>query len=173
MLKEIAPRLRRAALIGNPKTVPYDYYLQAAEKFARPLDLALVPIRIVNAIDIKNAIGDFSREPDGGLLLPADTTTNIHRELLIGLAAQYHLPAVYADRPFVLSGGLMAYDTDRADMYRRATSYIDRILRGAKPTELPVEVPTKYQTMLNLKTAKELGLNVPESLLVRADEVIE
>ena len=110
---------------------------------------------------------------DGGLVLPPDTTAVIHRDLIIALAARHRLPAVYSDRHFVAAGGLMCYSTDRADQYRTAASYVDRILRGAIPADLPVQVPTKYETVVNLKTAKALGLTVPSGLLVAADEVIE
>ena len=111
--------------------------------------------------------------PNGGLLLPPDATTILHRDLIIALAARHRLPAVYAARFFVAAGGLMSYGTDQVDMFRQAASYVDRILRGAKPADLPVQAPTKYETTLNLKTAKALGLTVPPGLLVRADEVIE
>ena len=111
--------------------------------------------------------------PNGGLLLPPDTNTNLNRDLIIGLAARHRLPEVYSDRLFVMAGGLMCYSTDRVDQFRWAASYVDRILRGAKPADLPVQVPTKYETAINLKTAKALGLTVPPALLVAADEVIE
>jgi putative tryptophan/tyrosine transport system substrate-binding protein len=143
MLKEIAPRLARASILGNPKTVPYDYYLRAAEAVAPSLGIELVPSRVESAADMEQAIGAFARVPDGGLVLPADTTTNIHRDLIIALTARHRLPAVYAGRFFVTAGGLMSYDTDRVNMYRQAASYVDRILRGAKPADLPVRAPTK------------------------------
>ena len=111
--------------------------------------------------------------PNSGLLLPPDTTTVVHRDLIIALAARHRLPSVYAIRLFVAAGGLMSYGIDQLEMFRQAASYVDRILRGAKPGDLPVQAPTKYETTLNLKTAKALGIEVPPSLLVRADEVIE
>ena len=111
--------------------------------------------------------------PNGGLLLPPDGTSIVHRELIIALAARHRLPSVYAIRFFVAAGGLMSYGTDQDEIFRQAASYVDRILRGAKPADLPVQAPTKYETSLNLKTAKALGLDVPPSLLVRADEMIE
>jgi putative ABC transport system substrate-binding protein len=123
--------------------------------------------------EIEQAIASFARVPNGALVLLPDTNTNLHRDLMIRLAAQHRLPAVYSDRFFVTAGGLMCYSTDRADQFRTAASYVDRILRGTKPADLPVQVPTKYETVINLKTAKALGVAVPPGLLVAADEVIE
>jgi putative ABC transport system substrate-binding protein len=173
MLKEIAPRLARAALVANPKTSPYDYFLRAAEALAPSLAMAIVPSPIENAADIERAISSFARVPNSGLLLPPDSTTIVHRDLIISLATRYRLPAVYALRVFVAAGGLMSYGIDIIDVFRQAASYVDRILRGAKPADLPVQAPTKYETTVNLKTAKALGLDVPPTLIVRADEVIE
>jgi ABC-type uncharacterized transport system substrate-binding protein len=175
MLKEIAPRLTRAALVFNPKTAPYyDDYLRAGEAAASSLAVEFVPLSIENATaDIERAMEAFARVPNGGLVMLPDTTNDVHRDLLIGLAAKHRLPAVYSNRLYVAAGGLMCYSTDRVDQFRQVASYIDRILRGAKPADLPVQAPTKYETVLNLKTAKSLNLEVPPSLLVRADEVIE
>jgi putative ABC transport system substrate-binding protein len=173
MLKEIVPRLGRAAAIGNPKTTPFDYFVRAAEATAPALAIDLVPSPIESATDIVRVIESFARGPNGGLLALPDSTSIAHRDLLIALAAQHRLPAVYPARLFVAAGGLMSYGTDVVDVFRQAASYVDRILRGAAPGDLPVQAPTKYQTTLNLKTAKALGLDVPASLLVRADEVIE
>jgi putative ABC transport system substrate-binding protein len=173
MLKEIAPELTRVALVGNPKTVPFDYYLHAAEAIAPSLSLEVVPTSIGDPADIERSIEAFAQMPNGGLMLMADATLNLHRPLIVALAARYRLPAVYGLRAFVAEGGLMSYDTDRVDQFRGAASYIDRILRGAKPADLPVQAPTRFQTVVNLKTAKALGLEVPGTLLVRADEVIE
>ena len=128
---------------------------------------------IENANDIERSIEGFAREPNGGLVLPPDTTTVIHRDLIIPLAARRRLPAVYAIRIFVAAGGLMYYGTDFVELYRQAASYVDRILRGAKAADLPVQLPTKFETVVNLKTAKALGLTVPQGLLVAADAVIE
>jgi putative ABC transport system substrate-binding protein len=122
---------------------------------------------------MERAFEAFARTPNGGLVLPPDTNTNVHRDLIIRLAARHRLPAVYSDRLFVVAGGLMCYGTDRADQFRQAASYVDRILRGDKPADLPVQVPTKYETVVNLQTAKALGLTVPPALLVAADEVLE
>jgi putative ABC transport system substrate-binding protein len=173
MLKEIAPNLTRAAFLANPKTTPYDYFLRAAEAVASSLAITVVPIPIETAVDIERSIEPFARVPDGGLIVLPDTTTLLHRDLFVALAAQHRLPAVYAFRSIVVAGGLMSYSVDFVNLLRQAASYVDRILRGAKPSDLPVQAPTKYQTVVNLKTAKTLGLNVPPSLLVRADEVIE
>ena len=172
-LKEIAPRLTRAALVANPKTIPFDFFLRAAESVAPSLAIEIVPSLVENAADIERAIESFARVPSGGLMLPPDTTTVVHRDLIIALAAKHRLPAVYSLRVFVLAGGLMSYGTDFVDLYRQAALYVDQILRGAKPADLPVMQPTKYETVVNLKTAKALGLTLPPGLLVAADEVIE
>jgi putative tryptophan/tyrosine transport system substrate-binding protein len=175
MLKEIAPRLVRAVLVINPKTAPYyEVYLHAAQAAASSLAIELVFGPIENAAaDIERAIVAFAQTPNSGLVLPPDSFTVVHRGLIIALAARHKLPAVYPDRLFVAAGGLMCYSTNRADQFRQAASYIDRILRGAKPAELPVQVPTRYDTVINLKTARALGFTVPPGLLVAADEVIE
>jgi ABC-type uncharacterized transport system substrate-binding protein len=175
MLKEIAPRLTRAALVGDPKAMKnvYDGFLRSAKAIAPTLAIELVPNPVENAADIERAIESFARIPNGGLVLPPDTTTGRHRDLIIALAARYRLPAVYQARFWVAAGGLMSYGTDFVDQFRQAASYVDRILRGDKPADLPVQAPIKYETVVNLKTAKELGLAVPPMLLVRADEVIE
>jgi putative tryptophan/tyrosine transport system substrate-binding protein len=174
MLKEIAPRLERAALVTNPKTAPYyNYYLRAAESLSPSLGIKVVPSLVENAADIKRTIGAFARTPNGGLLLPPDNSTTVHRDLIVALAAQYGLPAVYWLRLFVADGGLMSYGVDQVDLFRQGASYVDRILRGDKPADLPVQAATKFETSVNLKTAKALGLPVPPGLLVAADEVIE
>jgi putative ABC transport system substrate-binding protein len=175
MLKEIAPRVTRAALVGNPKTTPFHYFQRAAEAAASSLAIELVPATIENSeADIERVIKSFAATNSGLVVLP-DTTTSIRRDLIIALAARNHLPAVYPERRFILSGGLLAYTIHDGvrEPIRTAATYIDRILRGAKPADLPVQAPTKYETILNLKTAKSLGIEVPSSLLVRADEVIE
>jgi ABC-type uncharacterized transport system substrate-binding protein len=173
MLKEIVPRLTRTAFLANPNTTPYDYFLQAAAAAASSLAIELVPCPVENGADIERTIESFAHVPNGGLVVPPDVTTSAHRDLIIALAAQHRLPTVYNDRVFVVSGGLMSYATNRGDMYRQAASYVDRILRGAKPADLPVQAPTKFETIVNLRTAKALGLTVPPGLLVAADEVIE
>ena len=173
MLKEIAPRMARAAFVANPKISTYEYYLRTAKAIAPSLAIELVPSPIETASDIERAIELFAREPNGGLFLPPNTTNNVHRALIIALAARHRLPAVYAFRFFVADGGLMSYAIDQVDMFRQTASYVDRILRGANPADIPVQAPTKFKTTLNLKTAKALGLTVPPGMLVAADEVIE
>jgi len=174
MLKEIAPNLVRAALVANPKTATYyDYYLQAAEAAAPSVGIEPVPTLVENATDIERAIGSFASAPNGGLVLIPDVAATVHRDLIIALAARHRLPAVYPSRIFVAAGGLMSYGNDFVDMFRQAASYVDRILRGDKPADLPVQAATKFETIINLKTAKALGFTVPPGLLVAADEVIE
>jgi putative ABC transport system substrate-binding protein len=173
MLKEIAPHVTRAALLGNRNTTSFDYFLQSAQTMTPSLAIKMVPSHVENATDIERAIESFAREPDGGLILPPDSTTIAHRNLIIALAARYRLPTVYPLRTFVEAGGLMSYGTDQNDMFRLAAFYVDRILRGDKPAELPVRVPTRFETSINVKTAKALGLTVPPGLLVAADVVIE
>jgi len=174
MLKEIAPNLVRAAFVANPKTATfYDYYLQAAEAAAPSVGLEPVPTLVENAIDIERAIGSFASAPNGGLVLIPDVAATVHRDLIIALAARHRLPAVYFSRIFVAAGGLMSYGNDFVDAFRQAASYVDRILRGDKPADLPVQAATKFETIVNLKTAKAIGLTVPPGLLVAADEVIE
>jgi putative ABC transport system substrate-binding protein len=173
MLKEIAPQVVRAAFIVNPTTAVYNYHLRAAEPLSRSLGIDLVLTRVANADEIEHAIEVFASAPNGGLVLPPDVTTTAHRDLIVALAVRYRLPAVYTIRPFVAAGGLMSYGVDFTDMFRQAASYVDRILRGDNPADLPVQAATKFETVVNLKTAKALGLTVPPGLLVAADEVIE
>ena len=174
MLKEIAPRLIRVAFMINPKTAPfYNYYLAAAEPLSQSLGIELVPTFVENPTEINRAIESFARVPNGGLLVPPDVTTFAHRDLIITLAARHSLPAVYSFRVLVLAGGLMSYGIDLVDTCRQAAFYVDRILRGDKPGDLPVQAATKFETAVNLKTAKALGLTAPPGLLVAADEVIE
>ena len=175
MLKELAPDLARVALIINPTTAPYyEFYLQPARTAATSLGIELVLGAVgATASDIERVIAALARLPNSGLVLPPDTNTILHRDLIIKLAASLSLPAVYSDRFSVAAGGLMCYTTDRTDQFRTAASYVDRILRGAKPADLPVQVPTKYQTIINLRTLRALGLTAPPALLLSADEVIE
>jgi putative tryptophan/tyrosine transport system substrate-binding protein len=174
MLKEIAPSLVRAALMTNPKTATYyDYYLQAAEAAAPSIGIEPVPTFVENVTDIERAIASFASAPNGGLVVLPDLTTAVHRDLIIALAAQHRVPAVYYSRYFVAAGGLMSYGIDFVDVFRQAASYVDRILGGDKPADLPVQAATKFETIINFKTAKALGLTVPPGLLVAADEVIE
>ena len=173
MLKEIAPHVSRVALLmtsGNS----FANYLSAVQAFASQLgiDLVFTPIGGTEP-EISSAIESFARVPNGGFITPPDIVLTEYRELIIKLVARYLLPAVYSDRAFVKDGGLLSYGTDVADMYRQAAAYVDRILRGDKPADLPVQTPIKYETVLNLKTARALDLTVPPVLLVAADEVIE
>jgi ABC-type uncharacterized transport system substrate-binding protein len=175
MLKEIAPQIARAALVINPKTASYyHYFVHAAQGAAPPLaiDPILTPVEN-DAADIERAIAAFARASNGGLIVTPSGPADFHRELIITLANQHKLPAVYPERFFVAAGGLVSYGTDQIDQYRRAAGYIDRILKGVKPADLPVQAPTKYDLVINLKTAKALGIDVPPTLLARADEVIE
>jgi len=174
MLKEIAPRLERVALVINPKSAPfYNYFLRAAESLSPSLGIKVVPNLVEDIADIRRTIEEFARTPNGGLLLPPDVYFTVHRDVIIALAAQYSLPAVYWSRALVAAGGLMSYGVDFVDMSRQAASYVDRILRGDNPADLPVQAATKFETVVNIKTAKTLGLTVPPGLLVAADEVIE
>ena len=173
MVKEIDPRVTRAAFIINPKTSSFAHFAREAETMARSLAIQLAVSTIGNAGDIGRVIESFASLPNGGLILPPDATTTANRDLVVALAARYRLPAVYAWRQFVTAGGLMSYGVDVVEQFRQTASYVDRILRGSQPAELPVQAPTKYETVLNLKTARALGLTVPPGLLVAADEVIE
>jgi putative ABC transport system substrate-binding protein len=173
MLKEIAPRVTNVALLGNRKASSFDYFLQFAQAEMPSLAVKLVPSDVETAADIERTIEMLARVPNSGLVLPPDSTTIAHRDLIIALAARHNLPAVYPLRLFVTAGGLMSYGTDQNDMFRLAGSYVDRILRGDNPADLPVRAPTSFDTVVNLKTAKALGLTVPPGLLVAADEVIE
>ena len=165
--------MARAAFVANPKIPPTSTIFGRPKPSRRRSRSSWCLAAIETAADIERAIELFAREPNGGLFLPPNTTNNVHRALIIALAARHRLPAVYAFRFFVADGGLMSYAIDQVDMFRQAASYVDRILRGANPADLPVQAPTKYETVINLKTAKALGLDVPPALLVAADEVIE
>ena len=176
MLREIEPQLARAAFVLNPKTAPYyDFYMRGAKSAGPSLGIEPVLSPIENdATDIEHAITAFAHAtPKGGLVVPGDSTTNAHRDLIVSLAARHRLPAVYTNEFFVTAGGLMSYGVDWVNEFGQAAFYVDRILRGANPRELPVQAATKFVTALNVKTAKALGLAVPPGLLVAADRVIE
>jgi putative ABC transport system substrate-binding protein len=175
MLKEIAPQTARVALLGNPKTaVYYDYLLGAAQAVAPSLGIEAVPSHFENdPADIERAITAIAGIPNSGMVALPESTTTVNSNLIIALAAHNRIPAVYNFKFQVRAAGLMSYGIVAADHYRQAAFYVDRILRGAKPAELPVQTPTRYETALNLKTAKKLDLTVPAGLLVAADEVIE
>jgi putative tryptophan/tyrosine transport system substrate-binding protein len=174
-LKELVPRLARVAIMMNPETITGRgaAILKTFETAAAALSVEPVTSAVGSVNDIEAAFAALSPQSDSGLFVAPDTFTQAHRELIIALAAQHRLPAVYANRFFVTNGGLISYGTDLVDTVRRAASYIDRILKGEKPAELPVQAPTKFELVINLKTAKTLGLDVPPTLLARADEVIE
>ena len=173
LLKEMAPHLARIALLFNPENSSAAGYRRSIETVAKSLGVVPVWLPVRNAADIENAVDTFAREPNVGLVLPTDVTTIVYRDLIVALAARHRLPAVYSFRADVTSGGLMCYGPDTADLFRRASSYVDRILKGEKPADLPVQAPTKFELVINLKTAKALGLTVPPAVLARADEVIE
>jgi putative tryptophan/tyrosine transport system substrate-binding protein len=173
MLKEIVPSLERVALLANPKTTAYDYFLRSAQIIAPSLAIKLVSSPVATAGEIERAIDSLAGTPNSGLLVPPDGTVILHRDLIISLAAQRKMPAIYPFHFFVAAGGLMSYGADRADIFGLAASYVDRILRGDKPADLPVQAPTKFETSVNLRTARALGLSVPPGMLVAADEVLE
>jgi putative ABC transport system substrate-binding protein len=174
LLKEIAPRLQRVVLLANRSTTAsFGYFVQSATTGAARLALEVEPKAIENTADVERAIVSLARQSDVGLVFPPDAITLTNRDLVVELAARHHLPAIYSIDAFVAAGGLMSYGTDQNDTFRLAAFYTDRILRGDKPADLPVQAPTKYEMSINLKTAKALGLTVPPTLLVAADEVIE
>ena len=173
LLKEIAPRVTRAAVIRDAAIASGTGQWGALQSVAPSFGVELSPINLRDAGEIERDVAAFARSPNGGMILTASTLAVIHRELIITLAARYRLPAVYSFRYFVTGGGLISYGPDSIDPHRRAAGYVDRILKGEKPADLPVQAPTKYELAINLKTAKTLGLDVPTSLIARADEVIE
>jgi putative ABC transport system substrate-binding protein len=175
ILKEVAPHVERVALLFNPRTSPGDgsYHSRPIEAAAASFAVRPIAMPLRDASEIEAAITAFARDSNGGLVLLPDIFANVHRELIIRLAAHHRLPAIYPFRFFVTDGGLISYGVDRHDVFRRGAAYVDRILRGAKPADLPVEAPTKFELVINLKTAKALGLDVPLQLRQRADEVIE
>jgi len=172
LLKEIAPRVTRVGVLREPGPAGIGQWA-IIQSVAQTLGVELKPIGLANAGEIERAISAFAPAPNGGLVVAVSAASLIHRELIVGLAARHQLPTAYAYRNFVASGGLISYGADIAGQYRRAAGYVDRILRGEKAADLPVQTPTKYDLTINLKTAKALGLTVPPSLLARADEVIE
>jgi putative tryptophan/tyrosine transport system substrate-binding protein len=172
ILKEIAPNISRVALINNRQTYT-GQQSQSIDSASQSLAVQLTPVLFREAAEIERGVADFAKEANGGLLVLPDASTVLHGDLIITLAARYRLPAVYPFRLFITGGGLVYYGTNTKDQYRRAAEYVDRILRGTKPSELPVQAPTRYELVINLKTAKAIGLEVPPKLLARADEVIE
>jgi putative ABC transport system substrate-binding protein len=173
ILKEIAPSITRVATILNPVQSPQVEILRAIETAAPSVGLNLTVVGVSDVAEIERAASIFAREPNGGLIVVPNPLTIAHRELIIALAARHRLPAIYAYRFFVADGGLISYGPHLADQYRQAAGYVDRILKGEKPADLPVQAPTKYELVINLKTAKALGTNISSRLLARADELIE
>ena len=174
VLKEIAPATARAAVIFNPDTEPYyKLYMSSIEAAAASFAMKVFEARAHNRAEIEAAISALAREPAGGVIAMSGTFTTVHRDLIIALAARYRLAAAYPFRFFVADGGLISYGGDLKDTQRRAAIYVDRILKGAKPADLPVQLPTKFELVINLKTAKALGLAIPATFLLRADELIE
>jgi ABC-type uncharacterized transport system substrate-binding protein len=173
LLKQIAPQTTRVAVIRDPAVAAGAGQFGAIQAVAPMLGLEVSPINVRHAGEIERGITEFARSSNDALIVTASVLARLHRELIITLAARYKLPAVYYDRAFVGAGGLISYGPDIVHQYRRAAAYVDRILKGQKPADLPVQAPTKYDLVINLKTARALGLDVPASVLARADEVIE
>ena len=173
LLKEIAPRVTRAAVLRDPALPQGIGQFAVVQSVAPTFGVELRPVDVRDAGEIERAVAAFARTPNGGLIVTASGLAIVHRDLILTLAARHLLPAVYFQRFFVSGGGLISYGADTIDQHRRAAAYVDRILKGEKPADLPVQTPTKYELAINLKTAKALGLEVPSTLLARADEVIE
>jgi putative tryptophan/tyrosine transport system substrate-binding protein len=173
LLKELAPRVQRAAVIRDPAITAGIGQWSAIQAVAPSVAIEVSPVNVRNSGEIERTISAFAGSANGGLIVTGSALAVIHRDRLIAIAARYKLPAVYYERYFAAAGGLISYGPDFVDQYRRAAGYIDRILRGEKPGDMPVQAPTRYELVINLKTAKALGLEVPPTLLARADEVIE
>jgi putative ABC transport system substrate-binding protein len=173
LLKEIAPHVTRVAVLRDSATTAGVGQWSAIQTAAPPFGVEVTPINLSNARELEHAISNFARSANGGLIVTSSGLAISHRDTIVMQAAKQKLPTVYYSRGFVSAGGLISYGSDRIDQFRSAAGYVDRILRGAKPADLPVQSPSKYQLVINLKTAKALGLTVPPSLLARADEVIE
>jgi putative ABC transport system substrate-binding protein len=173
LLKQIAPSINRAAVLRDATLASGPGQFAAIQSVAPSLGVELTPVNVRDPGEIERAVTTFARSGNGGLITTGSAATALHRDLIIALAARHRLPAVYIERFFVTAGGLISYGPDFVDQFRHAAGYVDRILKGEKPADLPVQAPTKYELVINLKTAKALGLTVPDSLLARADEVIE
>jgi putative ABC transport system substrate-binding protein len=173
LLKEIVPQLTRVGVVRDPGDTSQIGQFAAIQSIAPSLGVTVTPISLHDAFEIERDVTAFARSANGGLIVPGSALATFNRTLIVTLAARNKLPVVYSNPVFVTDGGLMAYGPDRVDHYRLAAGYVDRILKGDKPADLPVQAPTKYELVINLKTAKALGLDVPTSLLARADEVIE
>jgi putative ABC transport system substrate-binding protein len=173
LLKQIAPRMTRAAVLRDQTNPAGIAQFGAIQAVAPSLGVQVSPVNVRNANEIESGIATFARTANGGLIVTGSAIATVHYPLITKLAAQYRLPAIYSNRLSVAAGALISYGPDRVDQYRRAAGYVDRILKGEKPADLPVQAPTKYELVVNLKTAKALGLSVPPTLLATADEVIE
>jgi putative ABC transport system substrate-binding protein len=173
VLKEIAPNTTRAAVIRDPAITAGIGQWGAILSVSPSVAIEVSPLNLVDGGEIDRGLTAFARSPNGGLIVTGSALAVVHRDLIIALAARLRLPAVYYDRYFVAAGGLISYGSNNVEQYRLAAAYVDRILKGEKPADLPVQAATKYELVINLKTAKTLGLDVPPSLLARADEVIE
>jgi putative ABC transport system substrate-binding protein len=173
LLKQIAPGVTRAAVLRDPATTVGVGQFAVIQSVAPSLGVEVSPINLRDAGEIERGVATFARSSNGGLIVTASAVASVHRDLVVALAARHKLPAVYFDRLFVTGGGLISYGADLTDQFRLAADYVDRILKGKKPADLPVQAPTKYDLAINLKTAKTLGLTVPAALLARADEVID
>jgi len=173
VLKQIAPRVRRAAVVHVPEIAANVAFIRVAEAASTSLGMTVTAAGVRDAADIERVLMEFAQEPNGGLIVTPSPLTATKRDLIIAVAARLGLPAIYSFRFYVASGGLVSYGIDQLETVREVASYVDRILRGANPGELPVQLPTKFQLVVNLKTAKTLGLTIPESFLLFADEVIE
>jgi putative ABC transport system substrate-binding protein len=173
LLKQIAPGVTRPAVLRDPAIASGIGQFAALQAVAPSLGVELTPLDVRDAGEVERGIATFARAPNGGLIVTASPAATRHRTRIVELAARHKLPAVYFDRAFVSGGGLISYGPDWVDQFRRAADYVDRILKGEKPADLPVQAPTKYELAINLKTAKALGLTMPPTLLARADEVIE
>ena len=173
VIRDCAPGVNRVAIVFDPANPSWAAYLRTIEAAAPAFSMRLVPVAIRDAAEIEANITEFAREPNGALVVLPSPQTIVHRQIIIAVAAQHRLPAIYPYRFFVTDGGLMSYGVNLPDLYKQAASYVDRLLKGAKPADLPVQAPTKFELVLNLKTAKALGLTVPQPLLTRADEIIE
>jgi putative tryptophan/tyrosine transport system substrate-binding protein len=173
LLKQFAPDVTRAAVLRDSADPAGTGQWGAIQSVAPSLGVELTPIGVREPGEIERGVAEFARSPNDGLIVTAGGPVIVHRQLIVSLAAKYRLPAVYWNRMYPAASGLISYGPDTVDQYRRATLYVDRILKGEKPADLPVQAPTKYELVINLKTAKALGLEVPPTLLARADEVIE
>jgi putative tryptophan/tyrosine transport system substrate-binding protein len=173
LLKQIGPGVRRAAIIRDPAITAGIGQWGAIQGAAPSIGIEVTPVNVRDPGEIEHAVAAFARSSDGGLIVTGSALAVVHRDLIVKLAAQHKLPAVYYERFFVTGGGLVSYGPNLVDLYRQAAGYVDRILKGEKPADLPVQAPTKYELLITLKTARALGLEVPPTLLARADEVIE